>query len=460
VQPETELKIPVPTSSAARAHARRALVMARRLRPYAVLDGFAFDRVDVPPRHFGTIEKVARLALASQGGPRPIRAILLVGHTDPSGRIAYNFRLGRNRAEAVRVQLALALDRLRPGSSSAVLIDSRDSAGPIWPVASNASDVGRARNRRVEIFLSSAPIDRPAILTRTTHPLGEGEFEYVPSPQRTAFETSLRASNWQDAFLNLNTLNMFEMLRAVAAADPSQFENLWIRRSGFETQVNLPRIHYARNVVLNKVLPPIPVGDLRLTGQIADAATFLAEQFVTIARAANPDPLPSISLLLQECNFYDIVDKSHIAYVLASAFHESRMGRLMTELASGAAYEGRADLCNVQPGDGPRFKGRGFVQITGRCNYTFYNTFLLTRGLTVDLLANPASAADPVNAAIITAHGMRAGRFTGRRLSQFGSDCNYDFVRARAIVGASVVNGRNVAEPIAAVARRFRAAMN
>jgi hypothetical protein len=51
----------------------------------------------------------------------------------------------------------------------------------------------------------------------------------------------------------------------------------------------------------------------------------------------NPDPLGSISLLLQECNFSDIVDKSHIAYVLAGAYHESWLGLGMTEDTDGRA---------------------------------------------------------------------------------------------------------------------------
>jgi predicted chitinase len=66
-------------------------------------------------------------------------------------------------------------------------------------------------------------------------------------------------------------------------------------------------------------------------------------------------------------------------------------------------YEGRVDLGNNQPGDGAKFFGRGYIQITGRGNYTEYG-----RQIGVDLIANPELALDPAIGAQVLALFFRA----------------------------------------------------
>ena len=78
------------------------------------------------------------------------------------------------------------------------------------------------------------------------------------------------------------------------------------------------------------------------------------------------------------------------AHFLAQICEESWGFSDLVEEDSGERYEGAARLGNTRPGDGKRYKGRGFLQLTGRSNYARYS-----RELGMDLLDHPDLAARP-----------------------------------------------------------------
>lgn len=87
---------------------------------------------------------------------------------------------------------------------------------------------------------------------------------------------------------------------------------------------------------------------------------------------------------------FGITTRQRAVFAVAQMAHESAGFRTTTEFASGAAYEGRRDLGNVVPGDGVRFKGRGYIQITGRSNYV-----AVSEALGHNFVARPTDLAKP-----------------------------------------------------------------
>lgn len=116
------------------------------------------------------------------------------------------------------------------------------------------------------------------------------------------------------------------------------------------------------------------------------------------------------------------------AYALATAYHETA-GKLhpIREYGSTNYFDRRygpppvgqkpalaRSLGNTQPGDGSRYCGRGFVQLTGRRNYDLWSGVL-----GVDLVGNPDKALEPAIAARIMREGMTRGAFTGKGFADY-----------------------------------------
>lgn len=153
----------------------------------------------------------------------------------------------------------------------------------------------------------------------------------------------------------------------------------------------------------------------------------------------------------------EFTDKRWLAYMLATAKWETASTMQPINEYGGDGYffrmydpEGdRGEFAkrngNTQPGDGVRFHGRGYVQLTWRSNYT--KMAALTG---VDLVGHPELALDPKIAALIMFEGMKGGLFTGVGLPRYFNDATDDPVNARRII-----NGTDKAHEIAAIHRHF-----
>jgi outer membrane protein OmpA-like peptidoglycan-associated protein len=115
----------------------RDLATAGKVTIYGIF--FDFDKADIKPESEPALREIGKLLRE-----RSDLKLHVVGHTDNIGGLDYNLDLSRRRAEAVvgvlRSQHGIARDRLRPAG-----------LGPLAPAATNATEEGRALNRRVEL---------------------------------------------------------------------------------------------------------------------------------------------------------------------------------------------------------------------------------------------------------------------------------------------------------------------
>lgn len=149
-----------------------------------------------------------------------------------------------------------------------------------------------------------------------------------------------------------------------------------------------------------------------------------------------------------------------VAYMLATVKHECANTFMpITEYGANsyfAKYERptaiSVRLGNTEAGDGLRFKGRGYVQITGRANYARLGRAL---GLGDAFVKQPALVLEPLNAYRIMSVSMRGGLFTGKKLTSYITDSSCDYVGARRII-----NGQDKAVEIADIAGKLEAGLS
>ncbi|MCH7481167.1 MAG: hypothetical protein IIC79_07240 [Chloroflexi bacterium] len=139
-----------------------------------------------------------------------------------------------------------------------------------------------------------------------------------------------------------------------------------------------------------------------------------------------------MNLILQEAANQEYnLNTDQLAYIFATAHWESHWGYFDLEVADGSGYGDLEDLGNSSAAEGELYKGRGFVQLTGKNNY---DTLMKVMG--IDLINSPNLAYIPENAAFIIVYGMVNGTF-GIPLSDFDKETGFEFDEARASINSN-----------------------
>ena len=146
------------------------------------------------------------------------------------------------------------------------------------------------------------------------------------------------------------------------------------------------------------------------------------------------------------------------AYMLATAWHETdKTMQPITEYGNIKYFDKydtgtlakRLGNTPALDGDGFKYRGRGYTQITGTDNYK-----RVGKALGLDLFNNPDMALKPDVAVKIMIHCMKNGVFTGKKLSDYINVTSKNYLSARRII-----NGTDQAQTIADYAVLFEQAL-
>ncbi len=149
----------------------------------------------------------------------------------------------------------------------------------------------------------------------------------------------------------------------------------------------------------------------------------------------------SVELLVRTALEYGVTDRRQIAYIVATAQHET------DNFATSREYDGPNQAIRNGYGGGENYYGRGYVQVTHDRNYDRMATTLGDPRIRTnpDIVAQEATLG-----AQTTVVGMSRGLYTGVGLDRYINSQNADYIDARA-----VVNGTDRAAHIAGLARTW-----
>jgi putative chitinase len=188
-----------------------------------------------------------------------------------------------------------------------------------------------------------------------------------------------------------------------------------------------------------------------------DHPTFLND-YRNVYGNLDPSPASGLEALLHSIGLdQDLADLRWVAYMLATVKHECANTFMPITERGAKSYFDKYEpttavgkqVGNTQAGDGYLFRGRGYVQITGRANYRNMSGKLALSGAD-DLVLHPEQALQPGIAYRIMSFGMRRGSFTGKKLGDYINAGGSDYKQARRII-----NGLDRADLIAGYAVNF-----